>query len=166
MKKLFSFFSKLKLLGVRPEARAADYPEPDKKEVGSFLGRWAVLNYYFPDNLMHPNDVEDYLECKTEGERLFQCTKEDESWVTITNNQGISIKVNPHRVLWVPQPEFDLGQEVKTTNGTIRIGKIASRIWHFKEKRFTYYIEINGKNNKRVKHKRRYWPNDLTDFPG
>ncbi|MBU2714531.1 hypothetical protein [Zooshikella harenae] len=159
---MFSFPNKPKLVGVRPEARAADYPEPEQNESGPFLGKWAVLNYYVPDNLMHPDDAERYLEGKVEGERLFQCTSEDVSWATVTNDQGVSVRVNPHRVLWVPQPEYKLGQDVKTTNGTIRTGKIASRVWHFKEKRFTYYIEIDGKNNQKVIHKRRYWANDLT----
>jgi hypothetical protein len=160
--RIVSLFRKRKLYGVRPDARKADYPAPKMLEQPPFLGKWAVLSYYVPDKLIHPEDAKRYLEGKTKGGLLFECINDEGAWGTITNNKGESFRVNPKHVLWVNKPEYDLGQEVETANGTHRIGNIATRVWHFKEKQFAYLIEITGKNNKRNIHNRRYWSNDLT----
>ena len=134
---------------------------PDKLETPPYIGKWAVLSYYVPDNLMHPEDAKEYLEGGFKGESLYKCTSEDGKWVALTNNKGKTFHVNPSRVLWVPEPEYDLGQEVETTNGTYRVGKICIRDWHFKKKRFAYFIEILNNNNRKIVHKRRYWSSDL-----
>ena len=159
--KLKSLFSKPKLYGVNPEAAEADYPIPDIPESPPFIGKWAVLSYYVPGDLMHPEDQEDYFNGERKGESIFRCTEELAQWVRITNNENETYRVNPNRVIWVPQPKFELGENTQTTNGTIRDGWICMRVWHFKEKKYTYFIDVLNKNGKRVRHKRRYWPEDL-----
>lgn len=161
LEKMKSLFGKPKLIGVKPEAMARDYPLPDRMANPPFIGKLAVLSYFIPDGLMHPQDAERYLEGNTKGELLFECIAENRSWVTISNNMNESFRVNPNRVLWVPTPEYKLGDDVETANGTHRIGTVVSRVWHFKEKRFYYFIEIWNKQGRRVWHKRRYWAEDL-----
>ena len=161
LNRIKSLFIKPKLYGVRPEAMEEDYPSPETPEAPPFNGKWAVLSYFVPAGLMHPEDQERYINGKREGESLFNCTEEEEQWVKITNNKNEVYRVNPKRVIWVPPPEFELYEEVQTTNGTPRVGWVSIREWHFKKKRFIYYIEIINKNGKRVRHKRRYWTEDL-----
>ncbi len=120
--KIKSIFTKRKLYGVKREAIESDYPLPEVEEKPPFIGKWAVLSYYVPGDLMHPEDAEKYLEGKSRGESLYECTKEENKWVSITNNEGEVFRVNPYRVLWVPSPDFALGQKVETTNGTDRVG--------------------------------------------
>ncbi len=159
--KLNSLFRKPKLYGVRSEAMEADYPTPDISESPPFIGKWAVLSYFVPGDLMHPEDQKSYINGERKGESLFKCTEELDQWVKVTNNNNETYRVNPKRIIWVPAPEFELEEKIHTTNGTIRDGWIYIRGWHFKEKRFTYFIEIMDKHGKRVRHKRRYWPEDL-----
>jgi len=161
MAKIKALFSKTKLYSVRSEAMEADYPRPGKNESPPFIGKWAVLSYFVPSGLMHSEDQDRYLNEKRSGEDLFECIEEENQWVKLRNNENEEYRVNPSRVLWVPRPEFDLRDEVETTNGTRRVGWICTRVWHFKQKRFYYYIEIENKNGEIVKHKRRYWSEDL-----
>ena len=133
LKKIFTKLNRPKVVGVRPESREADYPQPEIKEVGPYIGEWAVLSYYLPDDLMHSEDAKEYLGCAAQGESLYSCTRESDEWVTLTNNIGLSYRVNPKRVLWVVEPDYALGQQIETTNGTLREGKIKSRGWHLKK---------------------------------
>ncbi len=103
------------------------------------------------------------MECINDGESLYECTKEETEWVSITNDKGEVFRVNPYRILWVPSPDFALGQEVETTNGTHRVGWISIRSWHYKEKRFGYFIDVVKGHGKKARHKRRYWSDDLTN---
>jgi hypothetical protein len=82
--------------------------------------------------------------------------------VKIRNNEGVIYRVNAGRVIWVPRPEFNLGETVETRSGTYRAGWIHARNWHFKEKRFYYYIELLDKAGEVKRHKRRYWAEELT----
>ncbi len=85
--KIKSIFTKPKLYGVKKEARESDYPLPEVEEKPPFIGKWAVLSHYVPDGLMHPEDAENYLEGKSSGETLYECTKEENILVSITNNE-------------------------------------------------------------------------------
>ena len=161
LNRIKSIFSKPKLLGVRPEAMEADYPTPKLSEDPPYIGKWAVLSYFLPENLMHPEDQYRYINGERNGESLYKCTEELTEWIKITNNKNKTYRVNPERVIWVSVPEFELGEKMHTTNGTSRNGWVSRREWHFKENRFTYYIDILDKNGVRVMHKRRYWPEDI-----
>ncbi len=110
--KIKSIFTKPKLCGVKKEARESDFPLPEVEEKPPFIGKCAVLSHYVPDGLLHPEDAEYYLEGKSSGESLYECTKEENKWVIITNNEREVFQVNPYRVLWVPSPDFALGQKI------------------------------------------------------
>jgi len=59
-----------------------------------------------------------------------------------------------------PQPTFALGQKVRVIlserNKTVRIGTIREIIWHYKDHRYNYYLEVEGK-----KVSKRYLEADL-----
>ena len=151
----------VRLYGVRPEAMRKDYPMPMGTLSPPFVGKWGVLGYFVPDGLMHPEDVKRYIEGGSKGEDIYQCTKDEGHWVTIRNNLGETFRVNPYRLIWIPEPMFDIGAPVFTKAGTPRRGWIRSRNWHYKEKKMIYYIEIPGTTKPRKKDKRRYWENEL-----
>ena len=150
------------LCSVRPEAMENDYPQPHKNEGYPFIGKWAILSYFVPGDLMPPEDQDKYINCESKGESLYVCIAEEAPWVIIQNHQNKQYRVNPNRVIWVEKPEFDLGDEVETLNGTYRKGWISIREWHFKNKCYYYYIEIIGKKGDKVRHKRRYCHNELS----
>jgi hypothetical protein len=150
----------MKLFGVRPESRERDYPRPHEAASPPFVGRWGILGYYVPAGLMHPDDVKRYLEGPHEGEELYCCVKEDPPFVIVRNNAGREFRVNPERFIWIPTPGFQLGDEVATKVGTSRIGWVAVRGWHYKERRVYYLLDIPGRQG-RKRHSRRYWDNEL-----
>lgn len=59
-----------------------------------------------------------------------------------------------------PPPVFLVGQRVrvilKERNRTARIGIVQRVIWHFKDRRYNYYVAVNGK-----KVSKRYFDEDL-----
>jgi len=151
----------VRLYGVRPEAMRKDYPKPLDTNAPPFVGKWGVLSYFVPDGLMHPEDVKRYIGGEKKGEDIYQCIEEEDYWVSIRNNKSEEFRVNPHRLIWIPKPVFDIGAPVVTKTGTSRGGWIHSRAWHFKEKKMIYFIEIPGTTKPRKWHKRRYWEEEL-----
>ncbi|HET6882611.1 MAG TPA: hypothetical protein VFI31_20760 [Pirellulales bacterium] len=63
-----------------------------------------------------------------------------------------------------PLPAFCLGQVVQVIlndrNKTPHTGTIREIIWHYKDQRFNYYLEENGK-----KISKRYFEEDLDPLP-
>jgi hypothetical protein len=59
-----------------------------------------------------------------------------------------------------PEPEFAIGQRVRVVlnerNTTPHIGTVQRIIWHFKDQRYNYYLEVDGK-----KISKRYFCVDL-----
>ena len=148
------------LLGVRQETMDKDYPMPTTIEEPPYVGKWAVLSYFVPRDLMHPDDQNRYINKIRTGESLYICIAEIDGWAIIENNKGESFRVNPKRILWVPKPEFELSCEIYTVNGTRRVGRICGRVWHYKEKKYEYYIQIDTGNGPK-RHKKRYWASDF-----
>lgn len=148
------------LYSVRPESREKDYPRPHEDTSPPFVGRWGVLSYYVPGDLMHADDVKRYIECPHEGEGLYRCLREDGPFVVVRNNAGREFRVNPARFIWIATPRFQLGDKVTTKVGTQRVGWVALRAWHYKERRIYCLIELSGAHG-RKKHSRRYWEDEL-----
>ncbi len=63
-----------------------------------------------------------------------------------------------------PPPSFSVGQRVRVIlnerNRTARVGAICQVIWHFKDKRYNYYLDVNGK-----RISKRYFDDDLERMP-
>jgi hypothetical protein len=154
----------MKLFGVRPESREKDYPQPHEVASGPFLGKWGVLGYYLPAGLMPPEDAKRFLEGPHEGEVLYCCVREELPFVVVRNNAGREFRVNPERLIWVATPRFQLGDQVATKVGTARIGWVAVRGWHYKERRVYYQIDIPGTKGLK-RHSRRYWDSELEFQP-
>jgi len=152
----------MRTFGVRPDSRERDYAKPHEEAAPPFVGRWGILGYYVPAGLMHADDVERYLEGPHEGEALYCCVQEQPPFVAVRNNVGREYRVNPQRFIWIATPRFQLGDMVATKVGTSRIGWVAVRGWHFKERRVYYLIDIPGAQG-RKRHSRRYWDEEL-DF--
>lgn len=148
------------LYSVRPESRENDYPRPHEDTSPPFVGRWAVLGYYIPAGLMHADDLKRYMEGPHEGEGLYCCVREDLPFVVVRNNAGREFRVNPARLIWIATPRFQIGDQVVTKVGTQRVGWIAVRVWHYKERRVYYLIELPSAAGCK-KHSRRYWENEL-----
>lgn len=110
---------------------------------------------------MPAEDVERYLKDGLKGESLYQCISEHDSFVVVRNNAGYEYRVDPDRVLWVPTPQFKLGDSVRTKIGTARTGWISAREWHRKDRRLYYFIDTLGSGGRRKRHTRRYWDTDL-----
>lgn len=109
---------------------------------------------------MPSDDAKRYLEGPHEGEVLYCCVAEETLFVVVRNNAGREFRVNPERFIWIANPDFQLGDRVATKVGTARIGWIATRGWHYKERRVYYHIDIAGAHG-RKRHSRRYWSNEL-----
>ena len=63
-----------------------------------------------------------------------------------------------------PPPALSLDQRVRVilneSNRTSRTGTIRQIIWHFKDQRYMYFLEVNGK-----KIAKRYYEEDLECLP-
>ena len=147
-------------IGVRPESRERDYPRPHLAASPPFVGRWGILGYYVPAGLMPADDVQRYLEGPHKGEQLYCCVRDEPPFVVVRNDAGREFRVNPERFIWIATPRFQLRDEVATRVGTPRIGWVAVRAWHFKERRVYYHIDIPGALG-RKRHSRRYWDDEL-----
>ena len=152
------------LYGVRPESRERDYPRPHEQPSPPLVGRWGVLGYYIPDGLMHPDDVKRYLEGPLQGECFFCCVREETPFAVVRNNAGREFRVAPARFIWITTPRFQMGDAVATKVGTQRVGWIAARTWHYKERRVFYKIELPSTAGRKV-HSRRYWESELEPQP-
>jgi hypothetical protein len=150
----------MKLFGVQQDSRDRDYPQPHEAASPPFLGKWGVLGYYLPAGLMPHEDAKRYLEGPHEGESLYCCVAEATPFVVVRNNTGREFRVHPERFIWIATPRFQLGDRVATKVGTLRIGWIAVRGWHYKERRVYCLIDIPGAHG-RKRHSRRYWENEL-----
>lgn len=60
------------------------------------------------------------------------------------------------RMRVLPEPLFTYDVKVKEKEGKERVGKISKMTWHFKDKNFRYWIEVEGKERKRM-----YRPEEL-----
>ena len=150
----------MKLFGVRHESRDRDYPCPHEKASPPFVGKWGVLGYYLPDDLMAPDDAKRYLAGPHEGDDLYCCIREDSPFVVVRNNTGREFRVNPERFIWIATPRFQLGDRVASKVGTPRLGTVAVRGWHYKERRVYYLIDIESQRGPK-RHSRRYWDDEL-----
>jgi hypothetical protein len=122
----------------------------------------AALYASSPD-LIHPEDRLKW------DERTFNhcwvsppAFSKDDDFVPI-DVQGECFRVKPAalRVITDATPAFSIGQHVRTTNGTPRIGWIHDFGWHAKYKQFYFFIEVEGKKVPRRRVSRRYWETDL-----
>lgn len=63
-----------------------------------------------------------------------------------------------------PPPALSVGQRVRVIlsdrNRTARTGAIRQVIWHFKHRRYNYYLDVDGK-----KVSKRYYEEDLEPLP-
>jgi hypothetical protein len=61
-------------------------------------------------------------------------------------------------------PAFSVGQRVRVIlndrNRTARTGTIRQVIWHFKDRRYNYYLDVNGK-----RISKRYYEEDFERVP-
>jgi hypothetical protein len=59
-----------------------------------------------------------------------------------------------------PPPEFSIGQRVRVVlnkrNRTPRTGTIREIIWHYKDQKYNYYLDVDGK-----KISKRYYEEDF-----
>ena len=63
-----------------------------------------------------------------------------------------------------PEPEFRTGDRVRVAlnerNKTVRTGTVRQAIWHFKDARYNYYLEVDGRSVSK-----RYYGSDLLRIP-
>jgi hypothetical protein len=63
-----------------------------------------------------------------------------------------------------PPPAFSVGQRVRVIlndrNRTARTGTIRQVIWHFKDRRYNYHLDVNGR-----RISKRYYEEDFEQVP-
>ena len=148
------------MYSARPEAREKDYPVSLVAPPVPLIGHWGFLSFYVPAGLMPAEDVDLYLQWHG-GEELYCCIREEPPFAVVQNNVGHEYRINPERFLWIPTPRFQIGDCVQARVGTLRIGWIAARLWHRKDRRLFYQISTET----RKLHTRRYWDEELELYP-
>jgi hypothetical protein len=114
---------------------------------------------------MHPDDVKRYVEGPLAGEGLYCCIREEPPFVVVRDNAGREFRANPARLIWIATPRLEIGDKVATLVGTKRVGWVAARVWHYKERRVYYLIELERARGRKA-HSRRYWENELEPLSG
>jgi hypothetical protein len=107
------------------------------------------LQHLHPDH--HPTTDLSPFYC-----RVFKVSEFDQNYLELEGASG-RFRVKPDLIQPIDWPRFAFGEEVRTLPpATLRQGRIREIMWHYKERREFYLIEVHGKNVSK-----RYWAEDL-----
>lgn len=122
---------------------------------------FAHFVYRHDRTLVHPADLArlDQI-CGRSCCLWYDPVGESEGYLLI-EVEGTRIRLKPEATRRLPAPGFAMGQHVRTTNGTPRVGWIAEIGWHYADRQHLYYIEVEGSSVPRRRISRRYHDRDL-----
>ena len=121
----------------------------------------ANLVYWHAPDLIHPDDFARLdAECHGLCFLNFDVVGKVGSFLIVDTGKD-RFRIHPEALRPLPNPEYVVGQRVRTLNGTKRRGWIRAVGWHFMEERHYYLIDVEGINVPRKRVKRRYWQQDL-----
>jgi hypothetical protein len=129
---------------------------------------WGHLSFSATDAsdraLAHPDDYERLRNNHPLGGFFFVAGLDGE-YVVLQHGANlycVKYRRTPrHNFRVFPTPRFDIGDPVRSTNGTPRSGWIQEIAWHFRREAHLYVIEVVGENDKRRTLKRWYFEQDL-----
>lgn len=79
--------------------------------------------------------------------KVFHCIAEEKNTILLKYGEYI-FRVNPKLYKIIPKPFFNVGDKVMIINKLSK-GKIVDVNWHLKDDEPFYFIEINGKKDKK-----------------
>ena len=129
---------------------------------------WGRLYFSATDasdkTFVHPDDYERLCSDHPLG-GFFVCVGLSGEYVVLrhgANRYRVKYRRSPRHNFGVfPTPGFDVGDPVRSTNGTPRSGWIQKVGWHFRRDAHLYFVEVSGEDGGRRILKRWYFEQDL-----
>jgi hypothetical protein len=117
---------------------------------------WGLYPWFAEDgaDLIHPDDREAFRALGPYG-RVFQKVGDDDGYMRLRYGER-TYRVRPSLFQSVTVPAFDFGQKVRLNRRPDEVGAVQDIMWHHKENRPMYFLNVNGK---RVSTRR--WEEDL-----
>ncbi len=111
-------------------------------------GKWIFYPWSYNsgmDHLIHPDDLSNLIGRGVTGIGPVLCLLEEEPFLRIQSKSTI-VRVKKEGVKFtLPSPGYTWEQPINIKNHEGAQASIAEICWHHKNKRFYYYLEINGK---------------------
>ena len=114
----------------------------------NFENTWGTYNCFQgrDEELIDPECRADFFALDP-VDKVFECISEQGDMITLRyGKQTFQVKAECYMV--VPQPLHNVGDIVEIIDKAAT-GKILERKWHYKDNEPFYFLEINGKRNKR-----------------
>ena len=104
---------------------------------------WLINNDL--DHLIHPDD---FREMKISGLGIALCLSQDDNYIKIKAD-NIEIRVKKEGILkLLPEPSFKWNDKIELLKNK-KCGIIYNLIWHHKDEKYYYFVEIDGKQLKK-----------------
>lgn len=114
----------------------------------NYENTWGMYNCFQgrDEELIDPECRADFF-ALYRGIKVFECIAQQGDIITLRYGKQ-TFRVKAERYIMIPRPLYNVGDTVEIINKATT-GKILDIQWHYKDNEPFYFLEINGKRNKR-----------------
>ncbi|GAA3524343.1 hypothetical protein GCM10022393_43560 [Aquimarina addita] len=131
--------------------------------MSDLIGKWGSIHSYYvnsknQEEYIHPYDLT-YFGQYSYIRSLHKCISIEGNYVILEfGNLNVRVLKEVFYVSEQKLPEFKPLEKVKylSSKGNLEYGKVIGIHWHNKDRRYYYYLEVNGKKKSRM-----YYSEDL-----